>query len=482
MAACGLALLAPTALAQTKVIAYAVPAGTAGNQAFGGTLGMDFDVYNPIVITRLGVFDDGSDGLNLPITARLYHRGDLTELAAIGFTPEDPGELVGGSRFKVLPEPLRLEIGFQATIVAEGYGTEERLRNASLAPIGPVWTLNDGNGSLKFVGTSRWGDMPWVYPANLDTMVAEYAAGTFEFELLPPLRPGAPVLRVPPPAVPGAITIVWDPVTEPMPAVKYQVYRAATADGPFSLIAEVGATTFHNIGLTDTVPVFYKVVAVGSGGETSLDSNIITPPRAGIAYINPEGQSGNQAFGGSVGMDFDVVFPVYVTQLGVFDENSDGLFATLHVAIWNRVNQKELVSLEFTPEKPGALVGGSRFLPLNTPLLLPAGFQGTVVAYGYTTEVLFNTENRPEDVARLGLFDGGCLTFVGRSRYGDAGQFPVHVDKGPVNRYAAGTFSFEPVRIDGEDRQLFERLSITKYSPFQVIINLTSSFIAQKAQ
>lgn len=64
------------------------------------------------------------------------------------------------------------------------------------------------------------------------------------------------------------------------------------------------------------------------------------------------------------------------------------------------------------------------------------------------------------------VFDDGCLTFVGRSRYGDAGQLPVPVDKGPANRYAAGTFSFETVRFDGEAPKLMERLSITKYSPF----------------
>src|SRR5262245_34395250 len=59
---------------QDKFIAYVIPAGTAGNQNFSGTLGMEFDVANAIIVTQLGVFDDNSDGLNLPITARLYDR------------------------------------------------------------------------------------------------------------------------------------------------------------------------------------------------------------------------------------------------------------------------------------------------------------------------------------------------------------------------------------------------------------------------
>ena len=93
-------ILAPAGLlsvrGQDRFIAYLVPAGTTGNQNFGGVLGMDFDVQNPVLITKLGVFDDGSDGLNLTLIARLWDRATQTELAAVEFTPEDPGELIGG--------------------------------------------------------------------------------------------------------------------------------------------------------------------------------------------------------------------------------------------------------------------------------------------------------------------------------------------------------------------------------------------------
>jgi hypothetical protein len=43
------------------------------------------------------------------------------------------------------------------------------------------------------------------------------------------------------------------------------------------------------------------------------------------------------------------------------------------------------------------------------------------------------------------VFGGGSLIFVGSGRYGDAAQFPADADGGPVNRYATGTFYFEPV-------------------------------------
>src|SRR3954470_11993347 len=55
-------------------IAYVVPAGTAGNQNYGGSLGLAFDVNVPITITDLGAFDDGSDGLKSVINVRIFDR------------------------------------------------------------------------------------------------------------------------------------------------------------------------------------------------------------------------------------------------------------------------------------------------------------------------------------------------------------------------------------------------------------------------
>src|SRR4030095_4978906 len=96
----GTLLFLPRACAQVEpVIAYEVPSGTVGNQVFSGPLGMDFDVDVDIIITRLGVFDSGSDGLQATITARLFDRETLEPLAALEFTPEDPGDLIWRGRF-----------------------------------------------------------------------------------------------------------------------------------------------------------------------------------------------------------------------------------------------------------------------------------------------------------------------------------------------------------------------------------------------
>lgn len=447
---------APYVLAEDHVVAYFTPAGTSGTQAFGGSLGMDFDVENPVIVKRLGVFDDNSDGLKLNLAARIFNRETQEVMVEEYFWPEDPGDLIDGMRFKTLLTPIRLEAGFKGVIVADGYGEGERLRNSGGDTNLVNWTLNSGNGSLRFVGTSRYGVTAGTFPDVIDGgPAARYAAGTFEFEVLPPEKPGTPALRVQLPVEDAAATLFWNVVTEPMPAAKYAVYRALSADGPFAQVAEVTATTYHDTGLVNDTPVYYKLVAVGSGGELSFDSNIVTvtpnPTRAGIAYVNPEFKEGNQGnFGGSLGMDFNVDRPVQITQLGVFDEYSDGLSLTLHAAIWDRKTTNELVNLEFTPEEPGDLVGGSRFKTLSTPLVLPAGFQGTIVAYGYgALERLFNTGNRPEDVAQLQTFDGASLTFVGLGRWAATpGAFPDTADGGPANRYAAGTFYFEPITLE----------------------------------
>ena len=179
------------------MIAYVLPAGLPGDQDFSGSAGMDFEVVKSIVVTRLGVFDDSSDGLKRTITARLWNRGDPTgpaEVASLIFTPEDPGELIGGSRFKPLSAPIRLEAGFQGTIATENYGAEERMYNSWGGSVG---TVDDGNGLLAFVGRGRYGNAG-EFPAaeqGEGTPLA-YGAGTFEFETGTPGHPGPTTVRV----------------------------------------------------------------------------------------------------------------------------------------------------------------------------------------------------------------------------------------------------------------------------------------------
>src|SRR5262249_37030698 len=133
-----------------STVAYNVPAGTVGAQAFGGPLGMDFDVDQPIAVTRLGVFDTGADGRNPPPTVRVFNRATQSEVAALSFPAGATGQLVGGSRFLSLATPLLLPAGFQGSVVAEGYGAGEGNGNAGMQPI--TWTTDGGGGLIHFTG------------------------------------------------------------------------------------------------------------------------------------------------------------------------------------------------------------------------------------------------------------------------------------------------------------------------------------------
>jgi hypothetical protein len=164
---------------------------------------------------------------------------------------------------------------------------------------------------------------------------------------------------------------------------------------------------------------------------------------------------GNQAYSGSLGMDFIATEEVRVTDLGVFDDGSDGLSTNLIAQLWQRddkgtpgnfsddLGTSVLATLTFTPASPGALEGGSRIKPLAAPLVLAPGAY-SMVAYGFGASDQ-NVNQGSAASESLGIDSaGGTIQFVGTSRFGTAGQFPATADGGPTNRYGAGTFKFSP--------------------------------------
>lgn len=195
-----LALALPVMPLQAATVAYDVPAGTAGNQAYNLRLAMLFDVNKPIRVGQIGAFDDGSDGIQSgTITTEIWSRtgggtgpGDLasgvTQLAFETFTPNDPGTLIGGSRFKDLSAPIVLSPGEYA-VVSFGYDSDDRNGNRGSAPLAP-WSTNDGGGAIEFVGLSQFdrASTPGS-PALGDTVdggpADRYAAGTFSYSVVP---------------------------------------------------------------------------------------------------------------------------------------------------------------------------------------------------------------------------------------------------------------------------------------------------------
>ena len=169
-------------------IAYQVPFGTTGNQAFTGSLGMDFNVNVPIVITELGVFADGGNGLSQPLYARIFNRATGHQVGpTVDFDLGTVDPLIGGSRFKALSAPIILPAGFQGMIEADGFGPGQL--NGNSAGATPVWTTNSDGGAISFVGGGSYDGTGGVFPTTPDSGPANrYAAGTFEFNLFTPSK------------------------------------------------------------------------------------------------------------------------------------------------------------------------------------------------------------------------------------------------------------------------------------------------------
>ena len=195
---------------------------------------------------------------------------------------------------------------------------------------------------------------------------------------------------------------------------------------------------------TTILAVTIVLLALG-GAKTTADT---------IAYVVPTGTVGNQTLPGSqpqsLGLDFNVNSDIYITSLGVFDSGSDGLRSALTARLYNRDTREQLAALTFTPTTAGTLVGGSRFLTLDSALLLPAGFHG-VIAVDYLT---FNNEANGNRRVSVGNWTtdsgGGLISFVGSGRIGYAvggnPVFPGFIETSPSpDVYAAGTFTFVAV-------------------------------------
>ncbi len=173
--------LDPTSLSNTTpTAAYVVPAGTVGSQANAFTFGESFTINKPIELTSLGAFDSGGDGFTQPITVVLYDQATRAILAQVTFTPDDPGTLVGGSRFKTLAQPITLLPGFQGVIAAYGFSATDPAGDAGANA--PAWTTNNDVGRLTF-NNGVFATAAGAFPAmnNASSFANPYAAGTFLF-------------------------------------------------------------------------------------------------------------------------------------------------------------------------------------------------------------------------------------------------------------------------------------------------------------
>ena len=161
---------------------------------------------------------------------------------------------------------------------------------------------------------------------------------------------------------------------------------------------------------------------------------------ANVIYTNSIG-NGNQKFAGSVGMDFQVNSTITITSLGAFDSGQDGFTNSILIQLYDLSNlASPYVFTSTGTGATGTLIGGSRFYAIK-PIVLSAGFKGSIVASGFNINDLNGNASIPNFTGAATDTLGGAISFVGSSRYDNtAGIFPLTIDSGSPNKYQAGTF------------------------------------------
>jgi hypothetical protein len=262
---------------------------------------MDFDVLAPVIVTRLGCFDSGSDGLNASstLTTQIYNRNGPAPVvvATTNFPSAAPGELIGGSRFKALATPVLLTNGSYSCV---GYSYDANNRNGNVGTGNPkVWSTDDG-GALAFVGGGRYGAAaPGIFPTTLDGGPADrYAAGTFDFTSLPPT-----------------------------PLIVSQ---------PTNFYARPGANATNSVAAASTSPVQYQWTFNGTNLPGATNNSIILT-NAQFSHQGSYRVAVSNAFGSVVSdpARFDILVNPFIVAQPLSQVVATGATVTLSVTVTN---------------------------------------------------------------------------------------------------------------------------------------------------
>ncbi len=182
-----LALSGASLQAQTLVF---TPNGTGLRQDYRYSLGLFFNLSQPLTIASVGYWDDNLDGLSSPLSVAIFDRSGTPAIVAgtqedfsgtLGtlFGPvvanQDGTGRPGQFRLLNLPTPITLPAG-QYALVAWGFSYTNEILNGTNT--GPTVDVNTFGGILNFV-EARYDTTPGVLPATLDQSFAQYASATF---------------------------------------------------------------------------------------------------------------------------------------------------------------------------------------------------------------------------------------------------------------------------------------------------------------
>jgi PEP-CTERM motif-containing protein len=149
---------------------------------------------------------------------------------------------------------------------------------------------------------------------------------------------------------------------------------------------------------------FFGLLALVGAASTRADN---------IAYTDPAGQ-GRQAWGGNLALNFNVLSPITVTELGVFNASGSGtITGTIKVVIYNTgTNTAVTPVVAFHGNYSPAGLGFDVFQPI-TPVILGIGSY-EVDAVGFSASDLNGNINLGSIGPILNNF-AGSLAFAGAS-------------------------------------------------------------------
>ncbi|WP_207495292.1 T9SS type A sorting domain-containing protein [Aridibaculum aurantiacum] len=202
---------------------------------------------------------------------------------------------------------------------------------------------------------------------------------------------------------------------------------------------------FNLAQITDNCDVNHSNTTVT---PTSINCSSPGDATRRVANVAPYAQ-GNQAFYGSLGTPFEVknLGGIYLTSLGAFDHNGDGIRGTqdggIRVGIFDEWGFE--VAQTIIKGNAEGIRGNYRFKAIH-PVLLRRG-RYVVVAKGYNdTELAGNAGIHGVGSYPAGDLGGGAIAYSGTSTYGNndsTGGFTVPTNgDATANRYQAGTFEY----------------------------------------
>ncbi|HXB73483.1 MAG TPA: PEP-CTERM sorting domain-containing protein [Candidatus Acidoferrales bacterium] len=175
----------------------------------------------------------------------------------------------------------------------------------------------------------------------------------------------------------------------------------------------------------------------------------VLPVHAGtIAYTDPAGQ-GRQDWGGNLALTFDVLSPVTVTALGVFNASGSGTIdGHIDVAIWDMGNHTQVTpTVSFNGNYTAAGIGFDVFQAISPVVLGPGSYEVDAVG--------FNPIDKNGNL-NTGSTSGPALTGAGPLSFTGAAWDSITALDGPTTcvgcqgaplqsqQFDAGTFQFTP--------------------------------------